>query len=163
MGIASWFGIGKDIKDATDGIGNNVTKIISVAKGKLPPEQQVEVEKIQAEVDTKLSEIRARSEDALKDFIIKYEGSADQVPKGILVWRSAIRPAFTSFFFLQLMIIVGIDVFNVVVHKLLFSQLLICNLPNAWWWMMGIVLTFWFGGRGVERAVEKLQSSNNKT
>lgn len=162
MGILGWLGVGKDIKDSADGIGDNVAKIISVARGKLPPEQQLELEKIQADVETKLADIRSKSEDSLREFIIRYEGDATQIPKGLLIWRSVIRPAFTTFFFVQLMAVVSIDIYNVLVNKIAFDALLLGNLPSAWWWMMGIVLTFWFGGHGVERAVEKLNGSVKK-
>ena len=147
MGIPQFLGIGKDIKDSADGIGNNVAKIISVARGVLPPEQQVEIERLQGDVEVQIAEIRVRSESILRDFIIKYEGSADQIPKWLLVWRSVIRPAFTTFFFLQLMTIVGIDVFNVLAHQMPFTEGLLVNMPRPWWWMVGIVLTFWFGAR----------------
>lgn len=156
MGLLSLLGIGKDIKDSTDGIGNNVAKIISVARGKLPPEQQVEVEKIRAEVDVKLDEIRAKSEGVLRDFIIKYEGSADQIPKWLLVWRSVIRPVFTTFVFLQFTAITTVSVMQVVLYQIPLQDLLVAHMPRAWWWIVGIVVMFWFGGHGIERAVEKL-------
>jgi len=162
MGILGLLGIGKDIKDSADGISGGIERVIGIAKGVLPAEQQVEVEKIQADVEVKLAGIRAQSESVLRDFIIKYEGSADQIPKWLLAWRSVIRPAFTTFFFLQLMVLVGIDVFNVLAHQMPFTEGLLTNMPSAWWWMVGIVLTFWFGGHGIERAVEKLNGKEKK-
>ena len=156
MGILGWLGVGKDIKDSADGIGDNVSKIISVARGKLPPEQQIELEKIQADVETKLAGIRAQSESVLRDFIIQYEGSADQVKPFIQVWRGLIRPLFTTFFLVLLMGIVAVDAVNILVHHIPLTQLLLNNLPTGLWWLFGVVLTFWFGGRMGEHLVEKL-------
>lgn len=57
MGILGWLGIGKDVKEASDGIGGAVTNIIAAAKGELTPEVRGEILKLQIDAETKMQEI----------------------------------------------------------------------------------------------------------
>jgi len=157
MGVLSWLGIGKDIKDSADSIGKGVSDIINAAKGQLPPDAIVKLEEIKSDVAVKLESIKATADNAIHQWALDYEGRPDQVPKWLLIWRGIIRPAYTTFFFVQLGAVLAYDAWRLAVQHVAFDQLLLPKMPKAWWWMQGIILTFWFGGRVGEHLVEKLK------
>jgi len=157
MSVLGWLGIGKDIKDSADSIGKGVSDIINAAKGQLPPDAIVKLEEIKSDVAVKLETIKATADNAIHQWALDYEGRPDQVPKWLLIWRGIIRPAYTTFFFVQLGAVLAYDAWRLAVQHVAFDQLLLPKMPKAWWWMQGIILTFWFGGRVGEHLVEKLK------
>jgi hypothetical protein len=165
MGILSAFrDAGAGIKDAFTGIGNGVSSIIDSSKGQIPPELQGELKKLETELKSKamdveiqILELGQEAQKTLYDSMIKYEGSAEQVPKWILVLRSLIRPVLTIAFSFSFIFFMAADIANKGVEE--YSPYL-TSLPNEYWWMLGIVLTFWFGGKIGENVIDKLRSGS---
>lgn len=170
MGLFNW---GKAIKDSGDGvksafngIGDGVGKIINSAKGQVPPDLVGEIERLEvqltgelkkAEIETgiKVQEIMAQAQQSIYDFSLKYEGTADQVPKWILVLRSIIRPVITICMFFSLMFFIGFDIKQAWSGNT--DHLLMTVLPQAYWVILGIILGFWFGGKAGENIADKLK------
>lgn len=170
MGLFNWGKAVKDagsgVKSAFNGIGDGVGGIIDSAKGQIPPEYQGEIEKLKvqlegelkkAEIETgiKVQEIMADAQQSIYDFSLKYEGTADQVPKWVLVLRSVIRPVITICMFFSLMFFIGFDIKQIWDGKA--DKLIMTILPQAYYVILGIILGFWFGGRVGENITEKLK------
>lgn len=170
MGLFNWGKAIKDsgegVKSAFTGIGDGIGGIIDSAKGQIPPEYQGEIEKLKvqlsgelkkAEIETgiKVQEIMAEAQRSIYDFSLKYEGTADQVPKWILVLRSIIRPVITICMFFSLMFFIGFDIKQAWGGNT--SQLIMTVLPQAYWVILGIILGFWFGGKAGENIADKLK------
>lgn len=154
-GIKKLFNL--DIAKTVDSVGTATEKIISNAKGEVSSSDKAKIEKLQLEIGLKLAELSNDGMNDLRSFFLKYEGTADQIPRWLLITRSIIRPAFSLFFFLQLMVFTSIDVFRFLVDGIEFDSWILANMPQAWWWLAGIVLTFWFGGKIGENIVEKIK------
>ena len=170
MGLFGW---GKAVKDAGDGvksafsgIGDGIGGIIDSAKGQIPPEYQGQIEKLEieirgelkkAELETgiKVTEIMAEAQQSVYDFALKYEGTAEQVPRWILVLRSIIRPVITICMFISLMFFMGYDIKQAWSGEL--DQMIMTVLPQAYWVILGIILGFWFGGKAGENIADKLK------
>jgi hypothetical protein len=172
MGILDLLGladkIGSGVKDITDGIGNNTGKIITRIKDTVPPEMRGEIEKLQVQIDAdiekakvdaaiKAQQLLQTAEAGFREFVIKYEGSATEVPKWILVIRSLIRPIITVFMFMGFMFFLGADLISISKHGIQ-AELIMGLLPQAFWVVLGIVLGFWFGGKIGENLVDKLKN-----
>lgn len=165
MGLFNW---GKAAKDAGDGVnaaftglGDGIGNIINSAKGQIPPEYQGQIEKLKVELDgvikkaeietgIKIRSIMAEAQKSLYDFSLQYEGTAEQVPKGIVIFRSLIRPVTTTLMVGSFLFFLGSDILK---GELYYMN----NLPPEYWWMLGIVLGFWFGGKMGENIVDKLK------
>lgn len=93
--------------------------------------------------------------------MLKYEGEATQIPPWLRVWRGVIRPFVTTLTFLFLFLVLGVDLFNFLVHTPGYT-LLITQLPSGFWWLLGIVATFWFGGRAGEHLWEKIKGATER-
>jgi hypothetical protein len=149
--IKTLIGGGNAIKDATDGaIG-----IIDAAKGQLPPEQQVQSEKIKADLQSHAADVTQAIDKQLQDFTTQYEGSAAEVGKiapWLVILRDVIRPITTIIFILQLTIIVNVDLYR---YLFLGSKGwdLLTGLPSGYWVILSIIIGFWFGGKAGERIV----------
>jgi len=159
--------IGKGIKDIFDGAGDNISKVMTVAKDRVPPELRGEIERLSVEVmaelakqeneiDLKIETLLVENQKDLRDFVLKYEGTAEQVPKWILVLRSIIRPLVTIIMFSAYMLFVGMDVYNLWKHTPDYNMILIL-LPNGFWIIFGLIIGFWFGGKSGENIAEKLK------
>lgn len=155
-GILDFLGLGKDVKDAADGVLGGVTKIIDSAKGQLPPEQQVQIEQIRTDIQAKMATIEQASAGQLQQFMLAYEGGAKDIPHWLLVWRDVIRPAVTSVTFLSLFILIGDAIVERLAWKSPMDQILIANMPDAYWWILGAVTVFWFGGKAIERGAQAI-------
>ena len=153
--------LGSGIKDAFTGVGDGVSEIIDSAKGQVPPEIELELKKLQTELATKGMELEIETKKALYETMIQYEGSAEQVPKAILILRSLIRPVITIAFFFSFLYFTFSDILNAGKEEYV-SWL--NSLPDQYWWMFGIVLGFWFGSKSIENAIDKLtQRSVNQS
>ena len=155
MGIAEWLGIGKGVAEVTEKVTGGVANIITVAKGDLTPEAKGEIEKLKVTIAGDLEKIVQGSIQEAREFAIKYEGSAEQIPKWLLVVRSIIRPLITLMTFGWFMAILSIDLVNIA-KRVEDYRMLLLDLPQGFWWILGIILTFWFGGKAVERITEKI-------
>jgi hypothetical protein len=94
--------------------------------------------------------------DKAREFALKYEGSAKDVPKWILIMRSVIRPVITIAMFFSFLIFLGMDI------SLLFDKepmTVLKALPQAYWTVLNIVLLFWFGGKIGENIVDKAKGN----
>ncbi len=171
MGILSFFGLGDKVAKVVDSVGDNTVNLVSAFKGDIPPKlkaqlQQLEV-KINGDLETnkmklkgELAKIMSESQKVVYDFALKYEGTADQVPRWVMVMRSLIRPAITIFYFLWLMIFMTVDLIKIIQLSKLGETvtadlLMMTMLPTAFWAVLGVILGFWFGGKAVERITEK--------
>lgn len=154
MGVLQWLGIGKDIKDAADGVLGGVTKIIDSAKGQLPPEQQVQMAQLEGDLQTKMETLKQAADASFEQFMLQYEGSAGQVSKWILTLRAVIRPVTTILFVLQLSVAACVDFFNIIVNHVPPTTMMLNQFPNGYWAIQGIIIGFWFGGKAGERIAE---------
>ena len=154
--LSEALGIGKDVAEVTDSVADGISNVIVTAKGDIPAEAKGEIEKIRAEGKIRMMELVQNSVDKAREFAIKYEGSAEQIPKWLLVVRSLIRPVVTILTFGWFFAILCIDMWHVAKQAPDYTMLL-GNLPQGFWWMLGIILTFWFGGKVGERIVEKIK------
>ena len=153
----------KGIIDSITGFVSAGTKgtvdIIASAKGNLPPESQVELTKVEAELTKNMANVALQTTASLHDFILKNE-QPDRQPVWLLVAKGLIRPFFTYFFLAQLFIISTIDFFNYLTDEAVTEFKLLTAMPDEWWWMLGIILVFYFGERAGSRIVERLSSRN---
>ena len=159
MGIAEWLGIGKGVADVTEKVTSGVANIITVAKGDLTPEAKGEIEKLKVTIAGDLDKLVQNSVQEARNFAIQYEGSAEQIPKWLLVVRSLIRPTVTILTFGWFMAILTVDLWNLAT-RVEGYEMLLTQLPQGFWWILGIILTFWFGGKAVERITEKMGANN---
>lgn len=157
--------IGAGIKDSFEGAGNGVSKIIDSAKGQIPAEYVGEIEKIKAqaqgEIKTlqiqttmKVEELKAEAQKTLYDFTLQYEGTASQVPAWVLIMRSIIRPVITICMFFSLMFFIGFDIYGIWTGS---DKLILTELPQAYYVILGIILGFWFGGKAGENIADKIK------
>ena len=158
--IGEFLGIGKSIKDGAEGIGGLVETTVSSITGELKPDDKAKIEAMKLELETKLEELSLEGSKQFYDFMLGYEGKAEDVPKVIQILRSLPRPLFSIFFLVILFISFGIDYFNMIANKV-YDFTLIKNLPNEFWWILGIVISFYFAGRASEKVVDKLLDKNN--
>jgi len=147
--------VGEGIKKATGGIGDAVTNIISSSKGQLTPQAKAQIEELKLNVGVKIQELMAESEKTFRDFTLKYEGAANEIPKWLLVVRSIIRPMITIFMFIAFMIFMSVDI--IAILKSSEGTLLLTKLPQAFWWIFGIIIGFWFGGKIGENIAGKMK------
>jgi hypothetical protein len=153
--------VGEGISTAFTGAGDGISSVIDSAKGQIPPEYQGEIEKIRAtataelkkleiNTDVRMTELAAEAQKTVYDFTLQYEGRADQVPGWILILRTLIRPSVTIIMVASMVFFMGSDIFS--------GTDWMNGVPAEYWWMLGIVLTFWFGGKAVENSIDRLRS-----
>lgn len=99
--ILSVFGIGKLIEKAGD---RAIDKFMGES-----PEQAMQHEKIENEHEIAEAQVTTERYKALWDFIAKYEGLANEVPKGILWVRSSLRPLITFYSIFMVYLSVYLD------------------------------------------------------
>jgi hypothetical protein len=160
MGLAQWLGIGKTVADVTEKATTGVADIITVAKGDIPPEAKGEIEKLKVQISGDIEKLVQNSVNEARDFALQYEGTAAQVPKWLLLVRSLIRPTVTVLTFGWFFSILCIDMFHIAKQTADYT-LLLDNIPQGFWWILGIILTFWFGGKVGERVAEKVRQKPN--
>jgi len=114
------------------------------------PEQKLEAKKMMFEAEQGAKRLEIESQKNIHDFAIQYEGSANQVPKGILILRSLIRPVITVCMFFSLMFFIGSDIF--------IKTTWLKELPKQYWTILYIVMGFWFGGKIGENIAEKIKN-----
>lgn len=159
MGIAEWLGIGKTIKDGADGIGGLVETTVSSITGELKPADKAKIESMKIELTTKLEELSLQGSKQFYNFMIQYEGKAEDVPKVVQIARSLVRPITTYFFLGLLMIAVGIDFYNVLFQEAK-SFILLSTIPQELWWLIIAVFSFWFAGRTGEKVADRFLNKN---
>jgi hypothetical protein len=158
-GLAS--GGAASVASITDSVGKGATDIIAAAKGQLTPEDQAKIDALKVQTSQAIATAMAGQTKAAQDFAIAYEGNATQVPKWVLIMRSIIRPAFTLFFFIILVSAVLVD-FLAVLRTKEYAWNLLTSLPDAFWWIFGIVVAFWFGDRTVSSVLETWKTGQKK-
>lgn len=151
LGLADILGIGKGVADTAASLTQGAANIVTAAKSDPNAELDAELEKLRIETEVKLIEIASRSVDSAREFAVKYEGAATDIQPWLRVVRNSIRPAFSLFFLAQLCIIVAVDATRYIRGNGDAWELL-SGLPQGWWVLAGIVLTFWFGGKVIERS-----------
>ena len=158
MGIADWLGIGKTVADVTDKATNGVANIITTAKGDIPPAAKGEIEKLKVQIGGEIEKLVQNSVDKAREFAIAYEGRADQVPAWLLLLRSLIRPIITIYAFGWFFVALTIDIVNLM-RQVPDYHMILNDLPQGFWWILGTVALFWFGGKAGERIVERIKDS----
>jgi hypothetical protein len=160
MGLFNW---GSAVKDAGEGVEtalSGVSGIINSAKGQNPEldillvQVESEIKKAEIEAVFKMQQVLSEAQKATYDFALKYEGTADQVPKWLLVFRSLIRPITTTLMVGSLLFFMGKDIAT---GELVYMT----TLPTQYWWVLSIVLGFWFGGKIGENIADKLKGVSN--
>ena len=136
------------ISGGIEGILGSSGKIID--KFVTNPEQKLEAQKMLLDAEMTAKRLEIESASKIRDFAIQYEGSATQVPKGILILRSVIRPIISICMFFSLMFFIGSDI--------ILKTDWLNELPPQYWTLLNIVMGFWFGGKILENTVEKLGS-----
>lgn len=159
-GLAS--GGASGIAQITEKATKGVTDIIAASKGELTPEAQAALETLKVTLSKDISNAMAAQTKAAQDFALAYEGGAAQVPGWILAMRSVIRPMFTLFFFLVLMVATSVDFVRVLQTGVASWQLL-TSLPDPFWWIFGIVIAFWFGDRAASSIIESWKTGKKET
>lgn len=134
------------ISGGISGILGSTGKIID--KFVTNPEQKLEAQKIMMDAELEAKKLEIESAGKIRDFAIQYEGSATQVPKGILILRSIIRPVISICMFFSLMFFIGSDI--------IIKTDWLHELPPQYWTLLNIVMGFWFGGKMIENTVDKL-------
>ena len=157
MGLADFFGIGKAAADTATSLTSGIVDIVTVAKGDIPPAAKAEIRKLEIAGQNKINELVQQSVDKAREFALQYEGRADQIPKWLLVVRSVIRPLITLLTFGWFMAALSIDLYNGAFKNVPDYVWILNKLPQGFWWILGIIITFWFGGKVGERIVEKLK------
>ena len=154
MGLLQFLGLGKDVKDAADGVLGGAAKIIDAAKGQVPADQLVAMQTAKNDLETKLAGFTQAAEASLQTFVLQYEGTAAQVKPWILTLRNLIRPVATIIFMTHLAIASSIDFFLILTHQATPATAVLSNLPGGYWVIQGIIVGFWFGGKAGERIAE---------
>jgi hypothetical protein len=170
MGIFNWGkaieDAGTGVKTAFTGIGAGVGQIINSAKGQVPPELQGQLSLLETEVQgqikqaeiatsIKVQEILAEAQREVYAFALKYEGTAEQVPRWILTLRSLIRPIVTICMFFSLLFFMGYDIQKIMTGK---EMIILSALPQPYWVILGIIVGFWFGGKAGENMIDKIKA-----
>ena len=150
------------IADITDKATKGITDIIAVSKGTLTPEAQAKLDELKVTLSTDITKTMAATTKSAQDFAIQYEGSAEQVPPWVRVMRSTIRPVFTWFLFAVLMLATTVDIIAVFKTGITEWKLL-SSLPQPYWWVFGIVITFWFGDRAASSVIESWKTGKKET
>lgn len=150
------------IAQVTEKATKGVTDIIAVSKGTLTPEAQAALETLKVTLSKDIGAMMAAQTKAAQDFAINYEGSATQVPKWVVVMRNTIRPSMTWFLFLVVMIAVGLD-FARIIQTGDAAWRLLSSLPSPFWWIFGVVITFWFGDRAASSVIESWKTGQKET
>ena len=153
-GLLDFLGLGKDVKDAADGVLGGVTKIIDSAKGQVPADQLVAMEQAKGQIQTQLATITANTDAAFEQFMLQYEGTAAQVKPWILTLRAMIRPVTTIVFLAQLAVAATYDFTLLALGKITTDGMILSHLPSGYWVIQGIIVGFWFGGKAGERIAE---------
>lgn len=152
MGIGDWLGIGKGIADTAGELTKGAANIVTAAKTDPNRAVDAEVEQLRIQTEERLEELVNRSVESARDWSLEYEGRASDIPPWLRVVRSLIRPAFSVFFFGLIVTVVGIDLVAFVRGVDGEPFALTRSIPEPVWVLCGIVLTFWFGGKVVERS-----------
>ncbi len=160
--ILDFLGLGKDVKDAADGVLGGVTKIIDSAKGQVPAEQLVAMETAKNDLKEKLAGFQQAADASLQQFVLQYEGTAAQVKPWLLALRGAIRPVATIIFLLQLAVAASYDFTLLALQRITTDQMILSHLPGGYWVTQSIIVGFWFGGRAGERIAEAFGKASGK-
>ena len=139
-------------KKALDAIlgGDVIGSIIKKLPGR---EKMSEAEAAQAELELRKSIEGSlqRSEDSFRDFFIKYEGEAKDMPRAIQVLRGSVRPVIT-YLALIFFAITAWRYISLVGTASLEQLSLIGGVLQLLFWLNIITLTFWFGEKVVTRS-----------
>ena len=125
-------------------IGSIIEKVMDkVAPDKLSDEQRI---RLKAEVERALREDDADLEKDFRDFVVEYEGAAEDMPRFIQVLRGSVRPVLTyaSTFY-----------FGYIVHMWMTTGDMPGNSEMAIklvFYCTALMLFFWFGERAVQRS-----------
>lgn len=135
----------KGIADGIENMFNGITGVFSVAKGKVPPDQAVELAKIESSFKLKVIEFAQSSVDSFRNFAISNE-QPDRQPNWLIAWKGIIRPAYSTLLFLFFGVGISKDMILYLV-KNDGSFAFLAGLPGGFWAIFGIVLGFYFGDR----------------
>ncbi len=178
MGILSFFGLGDKVAKVVDSVGDNTVNLVSAFKGDIPPKLKAQLQQLEVKINGdlennrmklkgQLAELMTESQKQVYDFALKYEGTAEQVPRWVMIMRSMIRPVITIFYFIWLMVFMTVDLIKIIELSklgtaLTADALVLTMLPTAFWAVLGIILGFWFGGRAGEGLVAQLNKKKKR-
>lgn len=132
------FGIGEKI---VEGISKN-------AEMKKQIQQSgIDLEKLKTQIDLEIVKMVLDQKNKFRNFILDFEGKANELPKGLLWLRSSFRPVASYFFLIMIMIYF--------VLKYFFNKTL--PLDNQFWNLAMIIFGFFFAERSGSRIVEQIK------
>ncbi len=154
-GIADWLGIGKTISDTAANLTAGAADIVTAAKTDPNKHLDTELKKLQVAAGVEIEKITQETLKAARNWSLQYEGKASEIQPWLRVVRNLIRPAFSLYFLGLLVTVTGIDLVRYIQGGGAWE--LTTGLPQGVWWLAGIVLTFWFGGKVGERIAEQIK------
>lgn len=115
--------------------------------------EKIETEQIAVEIKGKLLDVILTEDAQLRNFMLEYEGRAvDQAP-WVRAFRALIRPVVT--------VVTFVMIFLSFIGSWRGWDISLVGLPSQFWWIAGLVVGFWFGGRAGEHMIEKIQGATN--
>lgn len=158
MGIKDWFDLGKAASETAGAITSGITDVVVAAKGDIPPEAKAQLKILEEQGKQTIERLVQNSVEQARQFALKYEGTAEQIPKWLLLIRALIRPLITLLTFGWFGCFLSIDLYNILKATPEYTMILV-TLPSGFWWILGIVMGFWFGGKVGERVAEKINTT----
>ena len=162
MGILDALGIGKAVADTATNLANGAANIVTAAKTDPNIEVRAEVEKLRIETESQLDQMVQNSINEARKWSVEYEGKATDIQPWLRVVRNLIRPAFSVLFLFSFGTVTVVDFVNYA-RGVGEPWALLTALPQPYWWVFGIVLTFWFGGKVAERVTERVTANRNSS
>jgi len=127
-------------------IGAVVNTFLNKEGVALDPEQRAALEmKIKEQVMATMDEAGQADAD-WRDFMLAYEGAADDQHVAIKLLRGSVRPIITYAVIIELFILLNG-----------WTSITIDNVPAQFWTVVQMVLGFWFGGRMLEGVIQSVK------
>ena len=121
-------------------IFGKIVDLVDTVFDRLVPDKN-KAASIKAQFNKELMQAMLQERDIMQKFILDYEGRATEIPKFVLLMRSLIRPVFTWIF--------GLIGAGWVIGQAIGA--INKPMPQALAMWVGIVMSFWFGGRIFEK------------
>jgi len=120
--------------------------------------QQFELmrKQLESDIEIRLAAEMRKPESELRDFMLKYEGSASEQTPFMRNLRSSVRPVITYWS----LIIITLIMFGAVGGKEMNDRL--ASIPEPLWQIFLAIFGFWFGGRAVMQVAETWKQGDVK-
>jgi len=136
--LPNLFGIGEKV---VEGISkNNEMK-------KQIEQSNIDLEKLKTQIDLEVVKMMFDEKNNFRNFILQFEGKANELPKSLLFIRSFFRPLASYFFLIIIMI-------HFIMKFFFHSEL---QLNTQFWNLAYIIFSFYFAERLGTRVVEQIR------